>query len=100
LQQAPTSIAEIVAAAQAKPELSADLEITLTRFVTRLAEHDLIVKCSGTATRPKLSSESLRMLTGPADLDVYSDLADLIAMDPVHEIDTLTGWPHRPHPEK
>jgi hypothetical protein len=40
------------------------------------------------------------MLTGPADLDVYSDLADLIAMDPVHEIDTLTGWPHRPHPEK
>jgi hypothetical protein len=29
-------------------------------------------------------------------IEVYSDLADLIAIDPVHEVDATAGWPLRP----
>ena len=32
-------------------------------------------------------------LAEPPNLEIYTDLAELIAMDPVHEIDILTGWP-------
>ena len=28
-------------------------------------------------------------------LERYEDIADIIAMDPVHDIDTTKGWPHR-----
>lgn len=29
-------------------------------------------------------------------VEVYSDLADLIAIDPVHEVNASAGWPMRP----
>ena len=29
-------------------------------------------------------------------LEVYDDLADLIMADPIHDVDTETGWPNRP----
>lgn len=29
-------------------------------------------------------------------VEVYSDLAELIAIDPVHEVDASQGWPVRP----
>ena len=29
-------------------------------------------------------------------VEVFSDLADLISIDPVHEVDAVTGWPVRP----
>jgi hypothetical protein len=29
-------------------------------------------------------------------LQVFSDLAELIAIDPVHEVDAAGGWPMRP----
>ena len=32
----------------------------------------------------------------PPTLEVFTDLAELIMMDPVHEVDVLEGWPRRP----
>ncbi len=32
----------------------------------------------------------------PPMVDAFSDLADLIAIDPVHEVDAGAGWPVRP----
>ena len=32
----------------------------------------------------------------PPVLEVYSDLAELIAIDPVHEVNAALGWPIRP----
>jgi hypothetical protein len=32
----------------------------------------------------------------PPVVEVFNDLADLIAIDPVHEVDTSAGWPMRP----
>lgn len=34
-------------------------------------------------------------LTAPA-LERYDQIADIISMDPIHEVDPNKGWPHRP----
>ena len=99
--QAPTSIAAIVAAVQAQAHPpSADFESMLTTFVAKLAEHDLITSAPAAAEPPVISAEAIASLAEPPDLEIYTDLAELIAMDPVHEIDILTGWPAPPRQPK
>ena len=97
LLQTPTSIAAVVKAARDGSAIDPEgLEIQLTAFVAQLSEQDLIKASSEAAVQPALSEESLVSLAAPANLEVFDDLAELITMDPVHEIDTLTGWPHLP----
>jgi hypothetical protein len=99
--QAPTTIAAIVAAiqAQARPP-STDFEDMLTTFVAKLAEHDLITSAPAAAEPPVISAEAIASLAELPSLEIYTDLSELIAMDPVHESDILTGWPARPPQEK
>jgi hypothetical protein len=98
--QRPTSVDAILEVARAKScEASDDLETMLTAFVGQLAEHDLVRESAEKPSRPVLTEELLASFAEPPSLEVYSDLAELIAMDPVHEIDTLTGWPNLPQPE-
>jgi len=97
LLQAPTSIAGIVAALDGQIQLpSKDIEALLTAFVAKLAEHDLFTSSVGPAEPPAISAEALASLAEPPNLEIYTDLAELIAIDPVHEIDFLTGWPKAP----
>jgi hypothetical protein len=99
--QAPTSIATITTAVRTQEQLpSTDFETKLTAFVAKLAEHDLITSSLEPPAPPVISAEAVASLSTAPDLEVYSDLAELIAMDPVHEIDILTGWPKAPAPEK
>ena len=101
LLQTPTSIAAVVKAARDGSAIDPEgLEIQLTAFVAQLSEQDLIKASSEAAVQPALSEESLVSLAAPANLEVFDDLAELITMDPVHEIDTLTGWPHIPQAEQ
>jgi hypothetical protein len=99
--QTPTTIAAIVAAveAQAHPP-SANFEDMLTTFVAKLAEQDLITSASAAAEPPVISAEAIASLAEPPNLEIYTDLSELIATDPVHEIDVLTGWPTLPSQEK
>ena len=100
LLQTPTSIAAVVKAARDGSAIGPEsLEIQLTEFVAQLSEQGLIKASSEAAVR-QLSVESLVSLSEPANLEVFDDLAELITMDPVHEIDTLTGWPHLPQTEQ
>lgn len=101
LLQTPTSIAAVVKAARDGSAIDPEgLEIQLTAFVAQLSEQDLIKASSEAAVQPALSEESVVSLAAPANLEVFDDLAELITMDPVHEIDTLTGWPHLPQAEQ
>jgi hypothetical protein len=101
LLQAPTSIAAIVAAVRTQVHPSStDFEAMLTTFVAKLAEHDLITSSLKTAGQAAISAEAIVSLAEPPNLEIYTDLAELIAMDPVHEIDILTGWPKTPRQQK
>jgi hypothetical protein len=97
LLQTPTSIADIVAAVgkQSQPP-SSDFEATVTTFVAKLAENELIISSAGPAEPLAISAEAIAGLAEVPNLEIYSDLAELITMDPVHESDILTGWPKAP----
>jgi hypothetical protein len=96
LLQVPTSVAAIVKAASERNDIkSQDLELLLTDFVSRLVAANLLIEVAGNAEVPSLAAETIANFIEPAILETYDDLAELIAMDPVHEVDLLTGWPHR-----
>ena len=101
LLQAPTSIAAIVAALDGQTRLpSKDIEGPLTAFVAKLAEQDLIISSASPAKPPVISAEAIASFVEPPDLEIHSDLSELIMLDPVHETDVLAGWPKVPDLKK
>ena len=62
-----------------------------TRFLEELQEEGLVVDADGTAVAtPDLGSASADF--APPRLEKYTDLQDLIMMDPIHEVEPK-GWP-------
>jgi hypothetical protein len=45
------------------------------------------------------NSRTLVPYTAPI-VETFHDLQELIVVDPVHEVDEIDGWPHRPSPLK
>lgn len=87
----PTDARSIVTAVPggASASIAADIEA----FLAELREQKLIVAIESPAVVPPV---------GPVDwtvpsIEVFSDLSDLIALDPVHEVDAMLGWPRRPN---
>lgn len=60
-------------------------------FIEVLLAEGLIRPRAGTATTINL----VAIPDGPLVLDRHDDLADMLALDPVHDVDTQVGWPHR-----
>jgi hypothetical protein len=66
----------------------------LENFISRLLEFGLLVPAN-TASQP-LPSDLLSQLAAarePLSVDVHDDLADLIVVDPIHEVEEPLGWP-------
>jgi len=64
----------------------------LKRCIQVLIDEDLL--CQVEAPGPPVEDWSSQVWAAPA-VEVYSDLQDLIVLDPVHEVDQSTGWPRR-----
>lgn len=58
-------------------------------FVSLLIEHGLIRPLPAPSTTAAAGERPIGELT----LEVYSDLQDLLSLDPVHEVDSAAGWP-------
>ena len=88
---------QIVDALAAHYALEADaVRSDVTAFIADLERHGLIV--SGGAAPPEVTSLS-GSATGsyqPPEIGVHTDLADLLLLDPIHEV-AEAGWPS-PHP--
>jgi Coenzyme PQQ synthesis protein D (PqqD) len=71
-------------------------------FVRELAEENLISEDSGRAAKnikqERIEIGTLTQFERPV-LQKYSDMQDLLLLDPIHEVDE-TGWPHAPPPER
>ncbi len=64
--------------------------------IRTMQDHGLLVASNdGPAASPPQFVASSPAFVPPA-VEIYSDLADLIAIDPVHEVDATAGWPIRP----
>lgn len=70
----------------------------LSAFIARLEELGLVV--ADPDAPPAELSQALRAgiaadASAPT-VERYDDLADLIAADPIHDVDHQAGWPHLP----
>jgi len=67
-------------------------------FVAELATEGLIRPSTDGASGPRAAEASVPMPSGPFEaprLEKFSDLEDLLLLDPVHDVDPR-GWPHAP----
>ena len=66
----------------------------LETFIAQLVEFGLLAPCNAA---PRPSSEDLLAALAasrePLNVSVHDDLADLITVDPIHEVEEPLGWP-------
>jgi len=76
-----------------------DIESLIARFVDQLLDEGLlVVHANGAGSHLSVppSSEGARLPTfDPPVLEKYTDMQDLVLLDPVHEV-AETGWPKQP----
>lgn len=69
-------------------------------LVRQLVERELLVAVETGATPPAAPPAWVATLTAPYApvlMESYSDMKDLLLIDPIHEVD-VTGWPNTPPP--
>ncbi len=92
---AGASVAELVdAVAERTGEPSARVREAVSGFVESLLEHGLIVERSD-GDEPQVQIDLSLGGNGLLEPEIatYTDMQDLIMLDPVHEVDER-GWPH------
>jgi len=96
MMQAPVTLEGLAAGARgAGVTVDEAFRADLTAFVAALAENGLILPTDEAASVPAIPAADPAVLGQPLRVEAFSDLSDLIAIDPVHEVDVLTGWPRR-----
>lgn len=80
----------------------AELEAACSRFVDELSAEGLLVGADGAGapdTPPAAISacDGVKQAFEPPKLEKYTDMQDLVLLDPVHEVDEA-GWP-QPRPD-
>jgi hypothetical protein len=68
----------------------------LRPFLSQLLDLELIVPCAAPPL-PATDADIPQTNTpyAPPSLSTYNDLAELLLLDPVHEVDAAAGWPHQ-----
>lgn len=64
--------------------------------IETLIGHNLIVAADDPASGPAEIAVEFAATSGPYDIEVFDDLADLLVADPIHDVDPKAGWPHQP----
>lgn len=89
---------QIVRALEASfPQSSAGIRSAVDAFLADLLGHGLIRAIgSGEGRAPAGLPEQAANLAGeftPPVLNVYSDMRDVLLLDPIHEVEEASGWP-------
>jgi hypothetical protein len=95
---------QIVRALEASfPHSSGGIAAALDAFLADLLRHELIREiASGDDPAPDAPAQQATNLGGEFTspvLHVYSDMRDVLLLDPIHEVEEMSGWPvpKRPH---
>ena len=95
--QKPVTVSGMLDAIRsARIAVTPEFEFALGVFVEQLLEHDLVRPAKNAEPSGLPPGVDAALFTKPPTLEVFTDLAELILMDPVHEVDVLEGWPRRP----
>ncbi|MGI9178223.1 MAG: PqqD family protein [Pirellulales bacterium] len=64
------------------------------RFLAALLDNEMLTREPGDLQTTGFDLPMPEVFVAPG-LETYDDIADIIAMDPIHEVDPTRGWPHR-----
>ncbi len=87
------AIAARVAAAYAGAPEAATVEPTVLAFLQELETEELVRAGDGSGTPPDLAPAAD---FAPPRLERFTDMQELIALDPVHDVTDAEGWPVKP----
>ncbi len=65
-------------------------------FVAQLLDNELVVKADASPAgdiQAPIPQQATRARFEPPRLDVFTDLEDILLIDPIHDVDE-SGWPH------
>jgi hypothetical protein len=63
-------------------------------FLAALRDNEMLTHEARDASSAGDDLRLPEVFVGPA-LERFDDIADIIAMDPIHDVDPTKGWPHR-----
>lgn len=74
----------------------ADIDAELDRFIDDLESEGLIVSTEGSlaATAPTMEAVAQKAAFVAPTVEKFTDMEDLLLLDPVHEVSPEKGWPH------
>lgn len=88
------TVDDVVTALQGRYEGSAaEMTSGVRSLVDQLVAEELIVAAEAGSTLPIVEAQDEKQPFSPPRLDKFTDMQDLILLDPVHEVDER-GWPH------
>jgi hypothetical protein len=70
---------------------AAEIEAAATAFLDRLVEESLLERAHREASKATVALEGGPFV--PPSLQKYTDMEELLQLDPVHEVDNM-GWPN------
>jgi hypothetical protein len=70
-----------------------DVEAAVADFVDQLNMEGLLVPADGAAV-PDAAGAQTRAAWEPPSLSKFTDMEDLLLLDPVHEVSPAQGWPY------
>ncbi|HEV7195405.1 MAG TPA: PqqD family protein [Pedococcus sp.] len=70
-----------------------DVEAAVADFVDQLNMEGLLVPADGAAV-PEVVAPEARLAWQPPSLSKFTDMEDLLLLDPVHEVSPSQGWPY------
>ena len=84
------------------PRASADIAAAVDAFLADLLKHELIREVAGDSPMQPAPAQQIPILGDdftPPILHVYSDMREVLLLDPIHEVEEVAGWPvpKRPH---
>lgn len=84
----------VTAACAAYAASPGEVAPAVERFLERLVDEQLVVPAEGVEPQPveQVSHASEVQPFAPPVLNVYADMADILLLDPVHDVDE-SGWP-------
>jgi len=69
------------------------IENAITEFTSQILAENLVIETDKPGTLPEVSSDSaVKKPFEPPVVEIYSDMQDLLLLDPIHEVDEV-GWP-------
>jgi len=75
--------------------LTVEQQQAFEEYMTLLIKEELIVAATQESAEMVVLSIMLNNETSPFQVDIFTDMEEMLRLDPIHEADTNLGWPNK-----